>query len=98
MKKHSIFLTISISAFLMTFVSPVCLGVFFKNDDIDVLMWKSFSLFSAISVVSFLIWITLLIINKTKATDIISESIYKKHLCFITIVMIFILVLIISNL
>lgn len=95
MKKHSIFLTISISAFLMTFISPVFLGIFLEN---DVLMWKSFSLFSAISVVSFFIWITLLIINKTKATDIISESIYKKHLCFITIIVIFILVLIISNL
>lgn len=95
MKKRSIFLTISISAFLLTFISPVFLGIFWGN---DILMWKSFSLFSAVTIVSFLIWLVLLIIDKTKTTDIASESSYKKHLCFLSIIVIFIFVLILINL
>lgn len=65
MKKHSIFLVISISAFLLTFIAPVFLGIFSKNAD-DVFMWKCFGLFSVISIISFFIWIALLIMNKTK--------------------------------
>ncbi len=95
MKKNSIFLAISIVAFLLTFVAPIFLGIFFKN---DTLMWKSFCLFSAVSIVSFLIWIALLIIDKTKTTEIISKSSRQKHICFTTIVVVFILVLIFLNL
>lgn len=94
MKKHSIFLTISIIAFLLTFLTPILLGNFFEN---DVLMWKSFGLFSAVSVVSFWIWIALSIINKIKTTEIISKSSHKKHIYFITIVVVFIFVLIFLN-
>lgn len=96
MKKHSIFLVISISAFLLTFITPVLLGIFFKNAD-DVLIWKCFGLFSVISIVSFLIWIALLIINKTKTTEIISKSSHQKLISCIAIVAIFIFVLIFLN-
>lgn len=96
MKKHSIFLVISISAFLLTFIAPIFLGIFSKNAD-DVLMWKCFGLFSVISIVSFLIWIALLIINKAKTTEIIFKSSHQKLISFIAIVVIFIFVLIFLN-
>lgn len=94
MKKHSIFLKISILAFLLTFAAPIFLGIFFEN---DVLMWKSFGLFAAVSIVSFWIWIALLIVDKTKTTEIISKSNHQKHVGFITIAVIFIFVLIVLN-
>lgn len=97
MKKRSIFLSISISAFLLTFIAPVFLGIFSKNAD-DVLMWKCFGLFSVISILSFLIWISLLIINKTKTTETISEGSHQKHICFAAVVVAFIFVLIFLNL
>lgn len=95
MKNHFIFLTISILSFLLTFIAPIFLGIFGEN---EILMWKSFGFFAAVSIVSFWIWIALLIANKIKATEIISQSSYKKLIYFITIVLIFIFVLIFLNL
>lgn len=94
MKKHSIFLTISIIAFLLTFLIPAFFSNFFEN---DALMWKSFCLFSVVSVVSFWIWIALLIINKIKTTEIISKGSHQKHIYFIAIAVAFIFVLIFLN-
>lgn len=97
MKKRSIFLSISILAFLLTFIAPVFLGIFSKND-VDDLMWKIFSLFAAVSIVSFWIWIVLLIIDKTKTTETISEGSHQKHIYFAAVVVAFIFVLIFLNL
>ena len=94
MKKHSIFLKISIIAFLLTFVIPIFLGILSKD---DVIMWKFFGFFAVVSIVSFLIWIAFIIINKTRTTEIIFESSQRKYIFFITIVVIIILGLIILN-
>lgn len=94
MKKHSIFLMISAAAFLLTIVTPVLLGIFSAD---DVLMWKAFGLFAAVSIVSFWIWIILLLIHKIKAAEVKPESSHKKYIGFIAAAALLIFVLLILN-
>lgn len=95
MKKRSIFLIISLLAFLMTFLGPIVLGVLNIAD--EVVLWKLFGVFSAVMIVSFAIWAVLALVDKVRSGEQKTESHDKNKLLPIILVIILIFVIIVLN-